>query len=69
MSIRACFLALTLVAGAALADQLGAGVGVRLLATQVAGADVSLRVFFPSDDRSAATSFGRDVCHWSETPT
>ena len=32
--------------------------GVRRLATQVASADVSLRVFFPSDDRSAATSFG-----------
>ena len=43
---------------AALADQRGAGVGVRRLATQVAGADVLLRVFFPSNDRSAATSFG-----------
>ena len=42
----------------ALADPRPEGIGIRKLSLRVAGAQVSVRVYFPSEQSSTATDFG-----------
>ena len=42
----------------ALADPRAEGIGIRKLSLRVAGAQVSVRVYFPSEQSSTATDFG-----------
>ena len=67
LSFRVCLFRLCLFLGLGLADRAGSGaladpraegIGVRKLSQRVAGAQVSVRVYFPSEQRSTATEFG-----------